>query len=70
MPVQILGPFRQEYRLSALGTLITQPASDSVCTRARRSELHDAFLRHASVVLLPLVRVQCSAIAEAMKQQP
>jgi len=66
MPVKILGPFREEYRLSTLGTVILQPASDRVSSGARRSELHDAF----SVMLLPLTRVQCSALAEVMKQQP
>src|SRR5262245_62831456 len=39
--VEILGPFRQEDRLPALGTVIQQPDL-SVFPGARGSELHDA----------------------------
>src|SRR5262245_48590482 len=41
MPVQIFGPFREEDRLPALGTVIQQSGL-SVFPGARGSELHDA----------------------------
>src|SRR5262245_18094971 len=41
VPVQILGPFRQEDRLPALGTVIHQSGLN-VFPGARGSELHDA----------------------------
>jgi hypothetical protein len=65
MPVQILGPFRQEYRLTALGTVVLQSASNRLFSRARRSELHDAF----SAMLLPLARMHGTAMTAVMKQQ-
>ena len=51
MPVQILGPFRQEDRLPALGTVILQ-SGVPVLSGAVDSEFHDA----TSVMLLPLSR--------------
>jgi hypothetical protein len=63
MPVQILGPFRQEDCLPTLGTVILQSAVD-VFLGARGSEFHDA----TSAMLFPLSRTHGSAIAALMKQ--
>src|SRR4029434_8851493 len=46
--VQVLGPFRQEDRLPALGAMIDQPGLN-VLSAARGSELHDP-----SSAMLPL----------------
>jgi hypothetical protein len=51
VPVQILGPFRQEDRLPTLGTVILQSAADGL-SGARDSQLYDA----TSVMLVPLSR--------------
>src|SRR5262249_27468904 len=64
VPVQILGPFRQEDRLPALGTVIQQSGL-SVFPGARGPELHDA-----PSAMLPLPEGgHASAIAAAMKQE-
>jgi len=51
VPVDVLGPFRQENRLPALGTVVQQPRLN-VLSGALGSELHDA----SSVMLSPLPR--------------
>src|SRR5262249_2312561 len=48
VPVEVLGPFRQENRLPALGTVVQQPRLN-VFSGALGSELHDA----SSVMLTP-----------------
>src|SRR5262249_24081995 len=64
LPVEILGPFRQEDCLPALGTVIQQ-SGPSVFPGARGSELHDA-----SSAMLPLPEAgHASAIPAAMKQE-
>ena len=66
MPVQILGPFRQEERLPALGTPIQQPGL-SIFPGALGSELHDV----PSAMCLPLsLEIDGIAIDLIMKQQP
>src|SRR5262245_50233390 len=63
VPVEVLGPFRQENRLAALGTVVQQPRLN-VLSGALGSELHDASSGHA-----PPPSIQhASAIAAAMKQ--
>jgi hypothetical protein len=66
MPIQIFGPFRQEDRLPALGTVIQQPGLDVFFSGARGSELHDV----SSAMLLPPPPMtgDGSAIATTMKQ--
>ena len=64
LPVQVLGPFRQEDRLPALGTIIDQSGLN-VLSGARGSELHDA-----SSALLPLpARAHRIATAPPLKQE-
>jgi hypothetical protein len=66
VPVQILGPFRQEDRLPALGTKIYRPGM-VILPGARGSELHDA---SSAILLLPLpITDHSSAPAAAIKQQ-
>jgi hypothetical protein len=65
MPVQVFGPFGQEDRLPALGTVIQQPSLDVFFSGARSSELHDV----SSAMLLPLPMAgDGSATATTMKQ--
>jgi hypothetical protein len=64
VPVEVLGPFRQENRLAALGTVVQQPRLNML-SGALGSELHDA-----SSAMLPPPSIQhASAIRAAMKQE-
>jgi hypothetical protein len=62
--VQVLGPFRQEDRLPALGTMIDQSGLD-VFPGARGSELHDA----SSAMLPPPAEASYRNCTTALKQK-